>query len=175
MITHDTIMSSTRMAGQVRRYHTWPVLRQQQVDSHTWQVMRLYVELFGRPDESVWEYILFHDVAEVGTGDTPSDVKTRNPKLKECLDRAEEGVLESMGIRLPKIKYEEFVKVRVCDRLERFEFALEELNMGNKYAEPILRGARTAVEDSAAALGPVEARRISAWVDRKESEYYAHL
>lgn len=140
-VSRERIMSSSRHAGGVRRYHTWPVLREQRIDSHTWQVMRIYVEIFGPPRPEVWKWLLYHDVAEIGTGDVPSDVKAAYPEIKTPLIKAEEDSLGRLGVTLPQLTEFEFLRCKVCDVLERWEYGKEEVALGNQFAEPIVAGA----------------------------------
>jgi hypothetical protein len=41
--------ATIRNAGDVVRYHTRKVIHRQDVANHTWNVMRIYTELFGMP------------------------------------------------------------------------------------------------------------------------------
>lgn len=52
------VQRNIRLAGLVRRYHTWTVLHQQTVAEHSWQVMRLYERIFGTPPAPVFLHIL---------------------------------------------------------------------------------------------------------------------
>ena len=140
------VVTSTRMAGGVKRYHTWPTLRTQTVAEHSWQVMRLFLELF--PDAvtvEVLTWILWHDVAEIGTGDVPFPLKSRYPELKGILDEIENDVTENMGIVWPELTPRQRLLVKVCDLLEMWEWGCEEMRMGNRYAEPICDDTRAAV------------------------------
>ncbi len=142
------IVTSTRHAGNVRRYHTHPTLRQQTVAEHSWHVMRLFLELF--PDAvtvEVLTWILYHDVAEIGTGDIPFPLKARYPELKNIMDGIEEEVTENMGIVWPDITSRQRTLIKICDLCEMFEWGREEVMMGNRYAQPIVDDARAAVRD----------------------------
>ena len=87
MVTRDQVRTSTRMGGMVKRYPTWPTTQQQTVGEHSWQVMRIYLRLWGGLPENVARYILWHDVAEVYTGDLPFPLKRDNPVLKQEMDK----------------------------------------------------------------------------------------
>jgi 5'-deoxynucleotidase YfbR-like HD superfamily hydrolase len=142
------IVTSTRHAGNVRRYHTHPTLRQQTVADHSWHVMRIFLELF--PDAvtvEVLTYILYHDIAEIGTGDLPFPVKAAHPGLAEVMHDVEAEVLDNMGVVLPDLTSRERVLVKVCDLCEMFEWGREEVTMGNRYAQPIVDDTRAAVLD----------------------------
>jgi hypothetical protein len=140
MRLRDQMMSSRRLAGGIRRYHAWPVVQSQTVAEHTWQVMRVYHELFGSPPAEVWEAILWHDVLEMHTGDIPFQVKQRYPGVKKALDEAEVHAAREMGVVWPEITQVQRKSIKLCDILEMWEFGKQEMAMGNKLAGPIVTG-----------------------------------
>lgn len=159
------------MAGQVRRYHTWPV-RQQTVGEHTWHVMRLYCRLFGSPRPEVWEYLLYHDAPEVEAGDIPFHAKRRNPRLKAASDESCDAEAVHLGINWPELTVLERVRFKLCDLLEMHEFGCEELYSGNKFALRIRADVRDAVMLHLDNLAVVAPPKVAA-VDRKAVE--AHI
>lgn len=138
--TRDDIITNARLAGQVERYHVWPTIRKQTVAEHVWQVLRIYVELFGTPEPDVWQYILHHDSGELVTGDLPFPLKARHPDLKKMMDGLEDDALAGMGIGTIPLTSEQKWKMKVCDLLEMLEFGLQEMSLGNRLAEPIVKG-----------------------------------
>lgn len=134
-----SIRRDTRLAGLVMRYHTWPTLTQQTISEHTWQLLRIYIEIFGPPPPLVTYYITYHDAPELKTGDAPFPIKMENPDLKEILDRIEKKTfLEMLGKDMPELSMEEKVRVKICDLIEMHEFGVHERFLGNRYAEPII-------------------------------------
>lgn len=129
------VTRNTRLAGLVRRYHTWPTLHNQTIAEHSWQVMRLYIEIFGLPRSEVFLHILWHDVGEIQTGDIPYPVKAKNKELKIEMDRLDEEARESMGERvfLPTLTDEEHTRFKFCDLLDCAEQGQYERNLGNQY------------------------------------------
>lgn len=145
-VTNSMVRHSARLAGLIKRYHTWPTLRVQTVAEHTWHVMRIYLHLFGSPPPNVWEYMLHHDAPlEMGTGDIPFDSKRNNPELKAAVDLAEERFAKEIGFEWPEIGALEWARFKVCDLLEMLEFGTEERAMGNTYAEPIVEATTKAI------------------------------
>jgi hypothetical protein len=140
----EDVSRSLRFAGLVKRYHAWPVHRQQVVAEHTWHLMRIYVQLFGGPRGVVWEYMLHHDSPEIGTGDIPFHVKLRFPAIKTAVDDAEKEVVDGLGISEMTdtfgLKPAERTKIKICDLVEMFEYGWEEYHMGNKYSWPVIVG-----------------------------------
>lgn len=136
---NSTVMRSTRLAGHVLRYHSWDLSRPQSVAAHTWQVMRLYIQIFGRPRAEVLEYIVFHDVAELQVSDLQYPIKANNPVLKTEMDRLESLAAADMGIahHLNALTPAEKVRFKFCDLLDCVELGREEVLRGNQMAQPI--------------------------------------
>lgn len=138
--TRNSMRRDTRLSGLVRRYHSWPVLTTQSVGEHSWQVLRIYIEIFGAPSPETTTYIVYHDSAELATGDPPFPLKKDHPELKEIYDRMEhEAMLQMRGVGLPELDPRERARVKVCDLLEMWEHGRHELQLGNQYAHPIVQ------------------------------------
>lgn len=162
------VVTSTRLAGQVRRYHTHPVLRQQTVAEHSWQVARVFRELF--PEAwciEVADWIHQHDVPEIGTGDPPFPLKARYPELKAIYMEIESEVSESLGLVWPELTPRQRLLIKICDLLEMWEFGQEEMMMGNRYAEPIVRGTASAVWDLTVEEPGTLHDDVLTWMDSK--------
>lgn len=138
MLSSD-VRRNIRLAGQVKRYATWPVLHQQSTGEHSWQVLRIYIEIFGPPIPDVTVYITHHDSAELAVGDPPFPLKAQNQDLKVIYDRLEDAaMLEMRGEALPVLSHAEKARIKICDLLEMWEFGHQEWLMGNRYAKPII-------------------------------------
>lgn len=134
----EEVNLNPRLAGQVLRYHVWPTLRQQSVGEHVWQVMRIYVEIFGVPQDNALYHILHHDSGEIITGDLPFPVKRDNPTLKKIFDDMEDATTDAMKIETFFVSKVLKWSFRICDLMEMLEFGLQEEQMGNKLAHPIV-------------------------------------
>lgn len=169
----DRVMKNPRIAGQVLRYHTWPVLRQQSNGEHTWQVMRIYFQIFGPPSDKVAAKMLFHDAGELGAGDPPFPSKRNNPDLKVVHDRLEKESLLGMGLELvvnAELSDEEKRRIKICDLFEMWEYGLTELRMGNLFGTPIANDTYLAAMDMAAELPPEEFKAV-----RRYANHMAYL
>lgn len=79
-------------------------------------------------------FALSHDVAECLVGDVPSTVKSSSE-----IDRTEDAILEEFG--LMKLSYmgpREHAILKVCDRLELYIWAHEQLAQGNRFAQELV-------------------------------------
>lgn len=141
----DQILKSPRFAGEVRRYHTWPVHREQTVGEHTWQVFRIWQQMWGMPSERAFNYLLYSDVGELVLGDLPFPVKANNPALKAECDEVERTALMAMLAFVPASPTDiEKNQAKVCDLTEMWEFGCTELQLGNQFAISIIEDTRTA-------------------------------
>lgn len=137
--THDMIRSSARSGGAVRRYHTWPVIHQQTVAEHSWNLARILHTIWPDAPVGAILHAIYHDVGEVATGDIPFPVKRENPDLKVTMDRLEVDAMLSMGISYHIGDIELWHKrAKICDMIEMWEFGQDELLLGNHHARPIV-------------------------------------
>ena len=126
-----------RRAGQVKRYHTWPYLREQSVGEHCWNVARLLLAFWPECPRPILLHALFHDMGEVLVGDPPYPTKSMNPEMKKFFDEAEDSAHLHMCIpwALPKpVKLEgDFNKdvFKLADYADMWEFSLDEIALGN--------------------------------------------
>jgi len=141
MVDSSKQILDPRSAGHVLRYHTWPHLRPQSVAEHSWQLVRILVQIWPLvPQEYIIE-VLFHDIGERGTGDMPYPTKANDPELKTRMDIAEADVRRRMAkewqsLVLGQAPLSEGAKiiVKMCEFIEMWEWALDELALGNKNA-----------------------------------------
>lgn len=148
-MNREQVLSNSRLAGAVKRYHTWPTLQQQTVADHIFNVLRIYWHLYGPPPSAVFTYILWSDAGELRTGDLPFPVKKDNPALKNICDKLEVAAVAQLGGRLPELTDDARWQVRAVDLLEMYEFGRTELMLGNQFAHPI-------IQDTYAALRKLE-------------------
>lgn len=139
MISRADVLSNARLAGEVERYHTWPTHRRQSNGEHTWQVIRIYWQIWGAIPPHITTYLLWHDAAELVTGDLPYPIKANNLSLKAELKGIEKDALVRLGITaFPVLSPVEGVRVKCCDYLDMLEFGYNEIVMGNQFAQPIV-------------------------------------
>lgn len=165
MSIFNRVFTSLRFAGLIKRYHTWPTLREQTVAEHTWHVLRIYYTLFGPPPLELWIYMLFHDApGEMGAGDVSFHAKRKHPALKAALDAAEQEHLKRMGMEIPAITEEQHARFKICDVLEMLEFGEEESNKGNRYAEAIIDNTMGALDTMMSVLSYEEVTKVRKFI-----------
>lgn len=136
-----------RRAGHVKRYHTWPTLQKQDVASHTWQVLRILVSVWPDAPQELLVFVTAHDMGETGAGDPPYPTKARDPVLKAAFDAMEHEACVVMSTRFLSPVPDTIAELslwplqlrvyKLCHEIEMWEFALNEMNLGNRYAAPI--------------------------------------
>lgn len=156
----DKVRHSARMAGAVKRYHTWPVLNQQTVADHTWHVMRICFQLWGPLPPEVSTYILWHDAPEIVTGDLPFPIKRDTPELAEILNVIDDETRAATGWPSPEVLPLWKKRIKLCDLIEMHEYGWVELRQGNKFALPIINDTRTAIDKLSAELGPEDEQAV---------------
>lgn len=127
-----------RVAGDITRYHSWPRIKEQTVASHTWQTIRILLTIWPDCPRKLIIHAMFHDIGEM-YGDIQWPWKHRVPELKEGSKKAEEMIHAKMTelwdipppVVLTAYEHEVF---KICENLEMWEWALFEINLGNKFA-----------------------------------------
>jgi 5'-deoxynucleotidase YfbR-like HD superfamily hydrolase len=144
------LVEDPRAAGEVRRYHTWAVHKDQTVGLHTWQILRILLTIWPNCPRNVIVYGLVHDAGEM-SGDIQYPFKILFTELRAGADKAENHVrkLQRESIGAPEIKHPlsvfEAQVFKCCDNLDMWEFGLREMNMGNLYATLIVERMAAAV------------------------------
>lgn len=136
------IESDPRHGLQVQRYHTWPTIRKQSVGEHSAQVSRIMLSIDPGCCRDLLVHAIEHDVGEM-VGDLPWPVKRNDSVIKGRMDMAEENLCSAMHEQwnfpslilsrhhLSSLELEFF---KMCESIEMWEYALQEQNMGNRYA-----------------------------------------
>lgn len=145
-----------RNAGETRRFHTWPVLRQQNVAEHSWHVTMLLWFIFGKQAPGVTLPVLMaaltHDAAEWQVGDLPAPAK-RNMGARFPDFRAEWGRMEEELLAEHEWNWDKFLTepqramVKLCDSMDGAFYCIRERAMGNKLIEPCYRNFVSYVEE----------------------------
>lgn len=134
-------------AGSIVRYHNRPTAQRQTVGEHTWRVLVIYTELWGIPRAEVYQYIIYHDVPEIVTGDVPFMAKRRFPQIKQVLHHIElDHVPKILDLKLPEITMEEKGQIKAADLLEMLFFAVDDYHMGCSFSSDIVLNIMEALE-----------------------------
>ena len=91
---------------------------------------------------------LTHDNPEVWVGDVPATTKRYDPSVKAGLARLERIIFERLGLPVDEdLPPEDRERVKTCDLLELYMWAVEEVVGGNRHAECIVRQVQQFVDE----------------------------
>lgn len=167
-IDRKEVLTDIRLAGQVVRYHTWPTHQRQTVADHSWNVLRIYQQIWVLT-VPVTVYILYHDCGEIKLGDLPFPVKQTDVDFKLICERIERVALKDMEIELPQLSAVEKKQVKIADLIEMHEFGLMEIRLGNVYADPIVRDTWSAVCDLINTFEPIEQKPMVSYLRKRST------
>lgn len=119
-----------RAGGAVKRYHTFPTLKEQRVDSHSHAVAVWLMSFHPDPSFNLIKAALNHDLAEYDTGDCPANVKWAYPAMDAMLKLAEAHVEDVLSIG-SDLTTDEERWLKLADTMEYCMFSLDERRMGN--------------------------------------------
>jgi 5'-deoxynucleotidase YfbR-like HD superfamily hydrolase len=137
-INDDCVRIDTRLAGQIRRYHTWPITGQQTIAEHCWQILRIYLSVVDDVDPHMVYHIAFHDIGEHYTGDIPYPVKRDNPRLKGEMDfleqKSQAAQMEYWG-SFKQVVLSDYDKklFKQIEMIEMAEFGIDQMLFGNNH------------------------------------------
>lgn len=163
IVTREEVHQSRFLAGQVRRWHTWPTLNKPSVAEHQCRVTQIYCEIWGLPRAEVLYYCLHHDMGEQFAGDVPFGGKHRVDGYGDAVNEAEKLGLKQQGIELPEISEVEFQRFKIADILEMYEFSAYEFSMGNKFARVPMNDTVAVALDRAYKIFEVE--KVQNWIN----------
>jgi 5'-deoxynucleotidase YfbR-like HD superfamily hydrolase len=134
-----------RNGGETRRYHTWPVLRQQTVAEHSFHVAMLYsmLSMDADPANGVGcttrglMAALTHDLAEHKFGDMPAPAKRELgaifPDFRAVYGAMEGGELARAGLEWESMLLPTELRwLKLADAMEGCLYCIRERAMGNK-------------------------------------------
>lgn len=136
-------------AGETKRFHTFPVLRTQNIAAHSWHVAMLLYLIYGQQEPGIRPALLMaallHDAAEFKVGDLPAPAKrTMNDRLpglvthggksfKQHWDDMEQSILAEVNLDFDKfLTPDEVLQLKLCDSLEGMFYCANERSLGNQ-------------------------------------------
>jgi len=139
MIVEDPVkwLHNVLPGGHVKRFHTVKTVGTQTVAEHSFGVAMLVTAMEqGKPSCKLLKAALFHDIAELVTGDTPAPTKWQHPNLKAGLDVAERIFNEEFCLHhdLDGLYDWEQLVLKWADMLEFLYYVLDQLRYGNGHA-----------------------------------------
>lgn len=181
-----------RNAGETKRFHTWPVLRTQNVAEHSWHVAMLLWYIFGSDEPGITMPLMMaaltHDAAEWQVGDIPSSAKRRMAEMGFEDFRAKWGEMEQKVLNEfgwdweGYLSDEELQKLKLVDSMDGAFYCVRERAMGNKLITPCYENFISYVEEVLMASFPISVSHSDRHIVAAEREttnrareVYAHI
>lgn len=121
----------------MKRYHTFPIIGEQTVGHHSHRVALILVYLTdGKLSTNLLKAALFHDLAEIHTGDIPATTKWAHPSISDLLHVIEASFEMEHQIRVV-LTEKETKLLKTADMCELMLFAEEQYRLGNKNARDL--------------------------------------
>lgn len=120
-------------SGRVRRWHTHPHIAPQNVADHSWGVVAILYLICAHPSRVLIKAAVFHDIAEIHTGDVPSGAKWAFPELKKVSDDCEKVVQDKFNL-VPELEEDEMRLLKWADLMELALYCHHESMLGNTFA-----------------------------------------
>ncbi len=139
-----------RNAGETRRFHTWPVLREQRVDAHSWNVAMLLYAMYGQIEPGITIPLLMagltHDMAEHIVGDLPAPAKRNMDQrlelkgaqtFRSAWNEMEQDILKTVALDFEdQLTIDEMRMLKLADAMEGALYCVRERAMGNALIAP---------------------------------------
>jgi 5'-deoxynucleotidase YfbR-like HD superfamily hydrolase len=123
-----------RRGGDVHRWHNRRTMGvTETVAQHSWGVAILLLHFWPDCSKRLLTACLYHDVAEVRTGDMPADTKwDQDGNLAQALAAAERRVEEELGVS-SSLHHTETLWLKVLDKLDLLLFCLDQQHGGSRH------------------------------------------
>lgn len=132
-LSEEKILDDLLEASNIKRYHTFPIIGEQTVGAHTHRVLILLDYLAEGIPAYLYRAVLYHDSAELATGDIPATTKWSEPALSHSLKKIEEQWERDHCI-VPSTSLNEHRLLKTADMLELVMFSRDQWMLGNRNA-----------------------------------------
>ena len=128
-------------AGMIRRFHTMPLIGEQTVGHHTYNVVQILRHITNDMlSINLLKAALDHDVMEYFTGDVPHPTKQAFPNIAEALQAVEKTMSNELNIDY-ELEEDEVNLLKWADMMEAGMFGYHQMTVGNRYAMDIVANA----------------------------------
>lgn len=121
----EQLIKAFREGGQVKRFHTVPIVGEQTVGAHSYNVLSLLLVLCENPSIQLIKAVLWHDVAERWLGDVPPPAKWASRDFNDTYSRLERKLNKRLG--LPELSQVEENWLNAVDKIELLLFCDEQI------------------------------------------------
>lgn len=133
----EILITMLREASNVTRCHTLPHHGEYTVGKHSYDAAMLLMVLNPEASFSLVKAVLFHDVGERWTGDTPAPAKWADGELGKRLSQLERRCLNRLGLEI-QLTPDEREWLAAVDIIEMLLWCKDQLAMGNMNAAAVI-------------------------------------
>ena len=126
-----------REASNVERAHTIPHHGSYTVGKHSYDAVMLLLALKPDASRALIMAVLYHDLGERFTGDTPTPAKFMDGEFGKRLDQLEARAREFLSVNV-ELTNDERMWLHAVDRVELLLWSKDQLAMGNLNAASII-------------------------------------
>lgn len=131
----------SRQAANIRRFNTAYMISTDTVGQHSWGVCVLCDIICGEhgATSQLLRAAMYHDMAEIDTGDVPATAKWADKKFAAAIEDRENVVAKHFA-RFniwPELTEQEQLILKWADSMDGMLFCLKEHHLGNRYAGSI--------------------------------------
>lgn len=123
-----------RLGGEVKRFHTTPMLREHLVSSHSWGVALCVLAMQPECRKELLVAALEHDIHEHVTCDVNAVTKWKFPEISAALKDIERRINGELGIPMGNLTPYEQQVLKTADLGDLVLCCLAEYQMGNQGA-----------------------------------------
>jgi len=132
-------MLEKRLSGNVKRFHTVPVIQEHLVSSHSWGVALCVLAIQPACRKELLVASLLHDATEHVTGDLPAYTKWNHPELASAMKNVERKVRDDLGYKDMGLTPYEIEILKTADMSDLILCCLLEWQLGNKGIEQVIK------------------------------------
>lgn len=156
-------------AGNVRRFHTKPMVHDRNVAHHTFNMLLIADYAYDSVvPATMSRAILYHDLHEIYTGDIPHPLKHGNPFVKKAIKLAETEAELELGTHLHLSPEDEDILAYI-DMLELLLHMIQEQMLGNQGNNQIIANAKLALANMRGSKIYVE---VKVWANLNKLKNY---
>jgi 5'-deoxynucleotidase YfbR-like HD superfamily hydrolase len=130
-MTNDLDLESLYSSMRVSRWHTHAACVKQDVGQHTIGMLAVLEKFHPSPSANLMRAILYHDAAEIKTGDFPHEMKEEFQELRAIEEFATAQYFAEKSFPEIELTAEEKLWLKFCDNYEVFVFLSQEVLNGN--------------------------------------------
>lgn len=135
-----------REAASVKRCHVVRTIGEQTIAEHSYFVAMLCWRLCDlEPSADLLKAALFHDLAEVVTGDIPATMKWASPEMRDLV-KGEEYKFDRVNKLEVCLTPKEELVLKWADGLELAWYCVDQLMLGNRNVEQMYKNITGALE-----------------------------